>query len=96
MNPVETPGVRAQSGTLAVSTGKSDHHAATVAIVERAQWSVRVSNDQQAVTEVISRISADDEVVWAVDLVRCEPGRWCHARHQGPQPGQHIGHRPHA
>jgi hypothetical protein len=41
-----------------------NHHAAAVGFVGRVLWSVRVSNDQQALAELIGRIHADDQVVW--------------------------------
>jgi hypothetical protein len=49
--------------------GKQNHHAAAVDVIGRVLWSVRVSNDQQALAELIGRIHADDQVVWAVDLI---------------------------
>jgi transposase len=35
-------------------------------------WSARVSNDQDAFTELLDRVDAGDEVGWAVDLIGCE------------------------
>ena len=57
---------------VGVDAGKQAHHAAAVDITGRVLWSARVSNDQQALAEVIGRVALDDEVVWAVDLVGCE------------------------
>ena len=54
---------------VGVDAGKQNHHAAAVDVIGRVLWSVRVSNDQQALAELIGRIHADDQVVWAVDLV---------------------------
>jgi transposase len=57
---------------VGVDAGKQAHHAAAVDITGRVLWSARVSNDQQALAEVIGRVKPDDEVLWAVDLVSCE------------------------
>jgi Transposase len=57
---------------VGVDAGKHAHHAAAVDSAGRVLWSMRVTNDQQALAEVIGRVAAGDEVVWAVDLVGCE------------------------
>ncbi|MFG1661342.1 IS110 family transposase [Micromonospora chersina] len=57
---------------VGVDAGKQAHHAAAVDVAGRVLWSTRVANDQQAIAHLVGRVSADDEVVWAVDLVGCE------------------------
>ncbi|MBQ0994839.1 IS110 family transposase [Micromonospora sp. H61] len=57
---------------IGVDAGKQAHHAAAVDVAGRVLWSTRVANDQQAIADLIGRVGADDEVVWAVDLVGCE------------------------
>ena len=57
---------------VGVDAGKQAHHAAAVDVGGRVLWSMRVANDQQAIADLVGRIGADDEVVWAVDLVGCE------------------------
>jgi len=57
---------------VGVDAGKQAHHAAAVDVAGRVLWSTRVANDQQAIADLIGRVGADDEVVWAVDLVGCE------------------------
>ncbi|MFI7574029.1 IS110 family transposase [Micromonospora sp. NPDC049497] len=57
---------------VGVDAGKQAHHAAAVDVAGRVLWSTRVANDQQAIADLVDRVGADDEVVWAVDLVGCE------------------------
>ena len=57
---------------VGVDAAKQAHHAAAVDVDGRVLWSRRVANDQSAIAELIGRIDAGDEVVWAVDLIGCE------------------------
>jgi hypothetical protein len=38
----------------------------------RLLWSVRVSNDRDALTDLLGRVDGGDEVGWAVDFIGCE------------------------
>ena len=57
---------------VGVDAAKQAHHAAAVDVDGRVLWSARVANDQSAIAELIGRVDAGDEVVWAVDLIGCE------------------------
>ncbi|MEV4623830.1 IS110 family transposase [Asanoa sp. NPDC049573] len=59
---------------VGVDGGRQTHHAAAVDVAGRVLWSMPVVNDQQAIAEMLARVSADDEVLWAVDLIGCETG----------------------
>lgn len=57
---------------IGIDAGKESHHAAAVDDAGQVLWSVRVANDQQAITRLIDRADGADEVSWAVDLISCE------------------------
>jgi transposase len=57
---------------VGIDAGRQSHHAAAVDEHGQVLWSVRISNDQDTLTELFGRIDAGDEVSWAVDLIGCE------------------------
>jgi len=57
---------------VGIDAGKQAHHAAAIDEAGRVLWSVRVVNDQAALSELVARVPAEDEVCWAVDLIGCE------------------------
>lgn len=59
---------------VGIDAGKEAHHAVAINNDGRLVWSTRVVNDQAAIGDLIARVSADDEVVWAMDLLGSETG----------------------
>ena len=57
---------------VGVDAGRQSHHAAAVDEHEQVRWSMRVSNDQDALTALLGKAETGDEVSWAVDLIGCE------------------------
>jgi transposase len=57
---------------VGIDAARQSHHAAAVDEHGQVRWSMRVSNDQDALTELLDRVGPDDEVSWAVDLIGCE------------------------
>lgn len=57
---------------VGIDAGKQAHHAAAIDEAGRVLWSVRVVNGQAALSELVARVPAEDEVCWAVDLIGCE------------------------
>lgn len=55
---------------VGIDAGKTTHHVAVVDADGQVVWSVKVANDQQAIEEMITRVTAaGGQVSWAVDLV---------------------------
>ena len=57
---------------VGIDAARQSHHAAAVDEHGQVLWSQRISNDQDALTELLGRINAGDQVSWAVDLIGCE------------------------
>jgi transposase len=57
---------------VGIDAGRQSHHAAAVDKHGQVLWSTRVSNDQDALTDLLGRVGAGDETIWAVDLIGCE------------------------
>jgi hypothetical protein len=57
---------------VGIDAGRQSHHAAAVDEHGQVLWSMRVSNDQNALTELLDKVGAGDEISWAVDLIGCE------------------------
>ncbi len=57
---------------VGIDAGRHSHHAAAVDEHGQVLWSTGLSNDQDAITELLDRVGAGDEVGWAVDLIGCE------------------------
>jgi len=57
---------------VGIDAGRQNHHAAAVDEHGQVLWSMRVSNDQDTLTELLDRVDAGDDVSWAVDLIGCE------------------------
>jgi transposase len=57
---------------VGIDAGRQSHHAAAVDEHGQVQWSMRVSNDQDAITALLGQVETGDEVSWAVDLIGCE------------------------
>jgi hypothetical protein len=55
---------------VGIDAGRPSHHAAAVDQPGQLLWSMRVSNDQDALAELLDSVDAGDEVGWAVDLPR--------------------------
>ena len=57
---------------VGIDAGRQSHHAAAVHEYGQVRWSLRVSNDQDALTALLGKAETGDEVSWAVDLIGCE------------------------
>jgi predicted NBD/HSP70 family sugar kinase len=57
---------------VGIDAARQSHHAAAVDEHGQVLWSQRISNDQDALTELVDRVDPGDEVSWAVDLIGCE------------------------
>ena len=57
---------------VGIDAGRQSHHAAAVDEHGQVLWSMRMTNDQDALTELLGRVDAGDQVSWPVDLIGCE------------------------
>src|SRR5437764_1785675 len=63
------PVVAEHVGWVGIDAGKVKHHAAAIDAEGELLWSVRVSNDQQAIADLVARATSGGAGVrWAVDL----------------------------
>ena len=51
---------------MGIDAGRQTHHAAAVDEHGQVRWSVRISNDQDALTALLGKVQTGDQVSWAV------------------------------
>jgi hypothetical protein len=57
-----------------IDAGRQSHHAAAVDEHGQVQWSMRVSNDQDAITALLGKVETGDEVTaWRPEAARRLP-----------------------
>jgi hypothetical protein len=79
---------------VGIDAGRQSHHAAAVDEHGQVLWSMRVSNDQDALTELLGKVETGGQVSWAVDLIGCETGAAA-GRAAGRRPPGDLCARPH-